>query len=97
MTTSELFAWGLPAVLVPLPTAAADHQTHNARALADAGAAIHVPQRELSVERLDAIGAELRAEPRRRELAERAAARGRPDAAARIAARVLESVAGAPI
>jgi UDP-N-acetylglucosamine--N-acetylmuramyl-(pentapeptide) pyrophosphoryl-undecaprenol N-acetylglucosamine transferase len=97
MTIAELCAWGVPSILVPLPTAAADHQTHNARALADAGAAIHVPQRELSVERLDAIVAELRAEPRRRELAERAAARGRPDAAARIAARVLESVAGAPI
>ena len=45
MTTAELFAWGIPAVLVPLPTAAADHQTHNARALAAAGAAVHLPQR----------------------------------------------------
>ena len=34
MTTAELFAWGIPAIVVPLPTAAADHQTHNARALA---------------------------------------------------------------
>ena len=42
MTTAELCAWGLPMVLVPLPTAAADHQTANARALAAAGAAIHV-------------------------------------------------------
>ena len=39
MTTAELFAWGIPPIVVPLPTAAADHQTANARALAAAGAA----------------------------------------------------------
>jgi UDP-N-acetylglucosamine--N-acetylmuramyl-(pentapeptide) pyrophosphoryl-undecaprenol N-acetylglucosamine transferase len=39
MTIAELCAWGIPSVLVPLPTAAADHQTHNARAMANAGAA----------------------------------------------------------
>ena len=38
MTTAELCAWGIPSVLVPLPTAAADHQTANARALERAGA-----------------------------------------------------------
>ena len=38
ITVAELCAWGLPSVLVPLPTAAADHQTHNARVLAEAGA-----------------------------------------------------------
>ena len=37
ITVAELCAWGLPSILVPLPTAAADHQTHNARVLADAG------------------------------------------------------------
>src|SRR6478609_2617184 len=40
ITVAELCAWGLPSVLVPLPTAAADHQTHNARVLSDAGAAL---------------------------------------------------------
>src|SRR5439155_6214804 len=54
MTTAELFAWGIPAVLVPLPTAAADHQTANARALAAAGAAVKIPQSEFTVDRLDA-------------------------------------------
>ena len=39
ITVAELCAWGLPSILVPLPTAAADHQTHNARVLAEAGAA----------------------------------------------------------
>ena len=37
ITVAELCAWGLPSILVPLPTAAADHQTHNARVLAEAG------------------------------------------------------------
>jgi len=45
MTTSELLNQGLPAVLVPLPTAAANHQAHNAMALAQAGALLltHAP------------------------------------------------------
>jgi UDP-N-acetylglucosamine--N-acetylmuramyl-(pentapeptide) pyrophosphoryl-undecaprenol N-acetylglucosamine transferase len=54
---------------------------------------VHVPQHELNVERLDALVGDLVRDPtRRRELAERASARGRPDAAARIAARIIESV-----
>src|SRR6478672_265582 len=52
MTTAELFAWEIPAVLVPLPTAAADHQSVNARTLEAAGAAIHLPQSTLTVESL---------------------------------------------
>ena len=43
MTVAELCAWGLPSVLIPLPTAAADHQTQNARVLADAGAPRDAP------------------------------------------------------
>ena len=46
-------------VLVPLPTAAADHQTTNASALETAGAAIHIPQSQLDVERLDRIELDL--------------------------------------
>ena len=50
MATAEFLAWGVPAVLVPLPTAAADHQTMNALALAGAGAAVHL--RESALEEL---------------------------------------------
>ena len=90
MTTAELCAWGLPMILVPLPTAAADHQTANARALAAAGAAVHVPQSELTPERLDGVVREvvLNAE-RRNLLATAARGRGRPDAANHIAGRIL--------
>ena len=48
ITVAELCAWGLPSMLVPLPTAAADHQTHNARVLADSGASLLLPQSDLS-------------------------------------------------
>ena len=90
MTTAELFAWGIPAILVPLPTAAADHQTHNARALAAAGAAVHLPQAELTVERLDREVRSLLADaPAMARLAVGASQRARPDAAENIARRIL--------
>jgi UDP-N-acetylglucosamine--N-acetylmuramyl-(pentapeptide) pyrophosphoryl-undecaprenol N-acetylglucosamine transferase len=90
MTTAELFAWGIPAIVVPLPTAAADHQTHNARALAAAGAAIHLPQAELTVERLDREVRSLLADASAMaRLAAGASERARPDAAETIARRIL--------
>ncbi len=93
MTTAELCAWGLPMVLVPLPTAAADHQTANARALATAGAAVHVPQRELSAARIDQAIGELARDPgRRAALASAALLRGRPGAAEAIARRILSLI-----
>jgi UDP-N-acetylglucosamine--N-acetylmuramyl-(pentapeptide) pyrophosphoryl-undecaprenol N-acetylglucosamine transferase len=90
MTTAELCAWGLPMILVPLPTAAADHQTANARALAAAGAAVHIPQSQLTAARLDQIARDvvLNAEFRS-SLAAAARQRGRPDAAEHIATRIL--------
>jgi UDP-N-acetylglucosamine--N-acetylmuramyl-(pentapeptide) pyrophosphoryl-undecaprenol N-acetylglucosamine transferase len=86
MATSEFLAWGLPAVLVPLPTAAADHQSHNARALAEAGAALHLPEAGLDGAALLAALRTLLDHPERlRSMAVAAGARGRPDAAATIA------------
>jgi UDP-N-acetylglucosamine--N-acetylmuramyl-(pentapeptide) pyrophosphoryl-undecaprenol N-acetylglucosamine transferase len=94
MTTAELFAWEIPAVLVPLPTAAADHQTVNARTLEAAGAAIHLPQAELTADRLDATLRGLLADSAQMErLAHGARARARPDAAATIATRILALLA----
>jgi UDP-N-acetylglucosamine--N-acetylmuramyl-(pentapeptide) pyrophosphoryl-undecaprenol N-acetylglucosamine transferase len=90
MTTAELFAWEVPAVLVPLPTAAADHQSVNARTLEAAGAAINLPQAELTTDRLDATLRSLLADPAAMaRLAAGARARARPDAAETIAKRIL--------
>ena len=89
MTTAELCAWGIPMVLVPLPTAAANHQVENARSLAAAGAARWVPESEATPERLaEELTALLADETARTALAAGAAARGRPGAARDIAARV---------
>ena len=55
LTLSELAAAGVGAVLVPFPHAVDDHQTKNAGWLVDAGAAVLLPQPELSPERLVTI------------------------------------------
>jgi UDP-N-acetylglucosamine--N-acetylmuramyl-(pentapeptide) pyrophosphoryl-undecaprenol N-acetylglucosamine transferase len=90
MTTAELCAWGIPSVLVPLPTAAADHQTANARALEAAGASLVLPQAEFTPARIDSTLAMLAGDPSKlTRLAGAAAARGRPDAAETIARRIL--------
>lgn len=94
MATSEFLAWGLPAILVPLPTAAADHQSRNAVALERAGAAVVAPERAapgggLSGERLWAQVAELLAEPARlARMSQAALRRARPSAAADVARAV---------
>ena len=54
MTVSELAAAGLPAILIPFPYAIDDHQTANARYLSDEGAAILMPQTELTSDGLKA-------------------------------------------
>jgi UDP-N-acetylglucosamine--N-acetylmuramyl-(pentapeptide) pyrophosphoryl-undecaprenol N-acetylglucosamine transferase len=93
MTTAELFSWGIPALLVPLPTAAADHQTTNAQTLERAGAAICISQVQLTVERLDGTVRRLLEEPKAlSDLAANATARARPHAAEEIARRILAIV-----
>jgi UDP-N-acetylglucosamine--N-acetylmuramyl-(pentapeptide) pyrophosphoryl-undecaprenol N-acetylglucosamine transferase len=93
MTTAELMAWEIPPILVPLPTAAADHQTVNARALSAAGAARWVRQDELTIDRLDALVRELTSTPAALEsLAAAARERARPKAAEDIARHILTAV-----
>ncbi len=96
MTLAEVTAWGIPAILVPYPWATADHQTANARALERAGAAVTIAEPELASGRLAAEVDRLLGQPARREaMAEAARKLGRPEAAARVADRVL-AAAGRP-
>lgn len=83
LTVAELAAAGVASVLVPYPHAVDDHQTTNARFLANAGAAILLPQEELTAERLAAI----RDVPRSQlaEMAGKARALARPQATADVA------------
>ena len=89
MATSEFLAWGLPALLVPLPGAAADHQTLNARALEEAGAAQCLLQADLDGTRLHAeLQGLLVDQPLRAAMTHAARSRGRPDAAHQMALRL---------
>ncbi|HEX5632795.1 MAG TPA: UDP-N-acetylglucosamine--N-acetylmuramyl-(pentapeptide) pyrophosphoryl-undecaprenol N-acetylglucosamine transferase [Gemmatimonadales bacterium] len=89
ITVAELCAWGLPSILIPLPTAAADHQTRNAETMAAAGAAVLLRQADLTPERLQAeVWALLQEHGGRAAMAARALGRGRPKAAREIAERL---------
>ena len=89
MTTAELLNQGLPAVLVPLPTAAANHQAHNAMALAEAGAAVVASQAGLTADRLWAEVVRLvEDEASLANMRGAALSRARPSAASEIAADV---------
>jgi UDP-N-acetylglucosamine--N-acetylmuramyl-(pentapeptide) pyrophosphoryl-undecaprenol N-acetylglucosamine transferase len=93
MTVAELCAWGKPSILVPLPTAAADHQTQNAEVLAVAGAAIHLPEGGLTPYTFADQVTALFADPSRLEsLGSRARGRGHPDATREIVSRILTLV-----
>lgn len=90
MTGAELCAWGLPSVLIPLPTAAEDHQRYNAQALADAGASAMLLQRDLTPRSFaDLVGPLLRDPARLARMASAARSRGKPRAADEIVAHLL--------
>ncbi|MDR3357820.1 MAG: undecaprenyldiphospho-muramoylpentapeptide beta-N-acetylglucosaminyltransferase [Desulfovibrio sp.] len=94
-TTAELCVAGLPAVLVPFPYAAYDHQTHNARILEKAGAAVLLPESGLRPDRAGELLLELlENEERRGRMSLAALGMARPDAATRVIA-VLREVAPA--
>jgi len=90
MTVAELCAWGKPSIFVPLPTAAADHQTHNAAALAAAGAAIELSEERLTPYTLaQEVTALVGDRGRLESLATAARGRGHPDAAREIVSKIL--------
>ena len=89
ISVSELCLVRKPAILVPLPTAAEDHQTHNARALTDNGAAVLLRDDE-AVEKLGTMVVELiKNEPALERLRMAIAALGTNNAAEAIAAEVI--------
>ena len=90
---AELTAAGVGAILVPFPHAIDDHQTRNARVLERSGAAIVLPQAELTPERLAGL---LRSLGRQQllEMARNARLLGRPDAAEKVADVCVALAAG---
>jgi UDP-N-acetylglucosamine--N-acetylmuramyl-(pentapeptide) pyrophosphoryl-undecaprenol N-acetylglucosamine transferase len=89
----EVCAAGRPAVLIPYPHATADHQTDNARWMADGGAAVVIPDHELTAPRLGREVGDLLGDPARLQAMARASRRlARPDAAREVADEVLAAV-----
>ncbi|WP_448191181.1 undecaprenyldiphospho-muramoylpentapeptide beta-N-acetylglucosaminyltransferase [Azospirillum sp. sgz301742] len=93
-TVAELTCIGRPAVLVPYPFATDDHQTANARAVAEAGAAWLVPQPEFTAETLAARLTALLADPAQLTRAAQASAAWGTDAAAATLADAVLELAG---
>jgi len=88
VTVAELSAGGVPSILVPFPHAVDDHQTANGKFLADHGAAFLIQQRDLTpqtlaqtIQRLD--------RSRLLDMARKARALGKPDAARVVAERCM--------
>ena len=84
LTVAELAAAGVASILVPFPFAVDDHQTHNARFLSGRGAAVLLPQGELSGEKLAQQLRELSRE-KLLVMAQQARSVAKPDAAQQVA------------
>ena len=85
LTVSELAAVGLPAVFIPFPQAVDDHQTKNALYLVDCGAAVLLPQAELSEQKLHDVVAPLLSRQRLLAMAQAAYAAGSRQATQQVA------------
>ncbi|MBA7559766.1 UDP-N-acetylglucosamine--N-acetylmuramyl-(pentapeptide) pyrophosphoryl-undecaprenol N-acetylglucosamine transferase [subsurface metagenome] len=95
LTIAELTACGLPAVFIPLPSAAANHQEHNAVSLMNAGAAVMIKEKDLTPELLaKEIFGILASDDRRKEMSIASENCGNKDAAGVIAGMLLDRYAG---
>ena len=88
-TLAELMCAGLPSILVPYPHAAADHQTENARAMVEEGAAFLCPDGDLNTRLGSLIHALLWNAARRAAMGAAAKTMGKPDAARTLATAAL--------
>ncbi len=96
-SVADLAVLGVPAILVPLPTAAEDHQSANAKAVADDGAAIFLADRDLSAVRLATeLDALLASPARRTQLGDAQRRRSRPDAGEAIVDLLIRHARRAP-
>jgi len=90
ITCSELMVTGTPAILVPSPNVAADHQTKNAKSMRQAGAADLLPESGLEAQLVPRVDDLMNDAGTRASMAAAARAMARPDAARDIATDVLE-------
>lgn len=91
MTISEVAVMGVPSILVPLPSAIDDHQTKNAEYLAKQGAALLIPQKELTASLLAEQLNELLGQPNKlEEMSTKAMSLSMPEATEHVANQCLE-------
>lgn len=94
LSLSEMTVCGKPSILVPFPNAAGDHQMQNARAMADAGAAILIPEKKLETDMLlSTIMTLLNDEPKLSAMSAASRALGKPEATSEIVDHILEVAA----
>lgn len=92
---AELTAKGIPAILVPYPYAAENHQEHNARAVEKAGAARVILNKDLTAQGLIQAIDELIGKPEKLQAMAKASAKlGRPEAADTISELIIELARG---
>ncbi len=97
-TIAEITAAGKPSILVPFPHATDDHQTRNAEALVRAGAAVLIPERELTAEKLlGGVVSLLRDRAQLAQMGEAARKLAHPGAAAEIAAMAARLAAAGQV
>jgi UDP-N-acetylglucosamine--N-acetylmuramyl-(pentapeptide) pyrophosphoryl-undecaprenol N-acetylglucosamine transferase len=91
MTVSELAMMGLPSILVPLPHAIDDHQTKNAKYLSEGGAAVLIPQPQLTAEALsDVLKSILSNQEKLSSMQQKARSLAKPEATELVANTCLE-------
>lgn len=93
LSIAELMLTGKASILVPSPNVAEDHQTINAKALSDRGAAILVTDKEANKELIDIAFELIKDEPKKDELSKNIKAMAHPDAAKDIANEVIKMIA----
>ena len=91
-TLAELTRVGKPAILVPYPFAAGDHQTHNARSLADAGAAVMISDKDVRQTLKEQVLQLLRDQQRLSSMSRASAGLGKPKAGHEIASAIIELI-----
>ncbi len=91
LTLAEIAVAGLPAVLIPFPHAAADHQRKNARSFTHSGSAVMIDQNDLTPALLCATIRDLLDNPKRLiKMSEKVRQLGKPNAAKQIAGEIIE-------
>lgn len=96
ITCSELMVTGTPAILVPSPNVAEDHQTQNAKSLVDAGAAVLLPEPKLASDLVETIETTLHYADKRHQMRTALRTLARPDAAKEIARHLLNLAGWSP-